>query len=30
MAVLNKIYENIKKHKFTDINRYMRDKLEIL
>ena len=30
MAVLNKIYENIKKQKFTDINRYMRDKLEIL
>lgn len=30
MAVLNKIYENINKQKFTDINRYMRDKLEIL
>ena len=30
MAVLNKIYDNIKKQKFTDINRYMRDKLEIL
>ena len=30
MAVLNKIYENIKKQKFTDIHRYMRNKLEIL
>ena len=30
MAVLNKIYENIKKRKFTYINRYMRDKLEII